>query len=313
MATSVRLSLLLALLLHCPGAIAQGVKPFCDVLVWHASEETSSIWSSVISSSSFSAEDVDFGWKPGFRLGFVHEPEEPAWDAKVAWTCFRTSEQITIPTGTSLVVPEFFSAFASGDGFSFTGATLDWSLAYNTVLVETGRKIALGDCVWLRPSFGLTGALIDQKVRLDLANSSGLTGTERVTHKFSGLGPSFGLSGGWDISRCGQLSLVGSLSADLLFGTWNVDDTYRRTGGTSTGTAYGSLTTSLNDSNLGTPVLKYFLGLEWTRPGEVTITGRLGYELQWWANQQRMPTFQQLPMHGDLTLQGLTCGLSFSF
>ena len=69
----------------------------------------------------------------------------------------------------------------------------------------------------------------------------------------------------------------------------------------------------MKDSCLGTPVIRYFLGLEWEREGCVMITGRVGYELQWWANQQRMTTFQQLPMHGDLTLQGLTCGISVGF
>jgi hypothetical protein len=69
----------------------------------------------------------------------------------------------------------------------------------------------------------------------------------------------------------------------------------------------------MKDSSLGSLNLNYFLGLEWIHRGDVTITARLGYELQWWANQQRLPTFQQLPMHGDLTLQGLTCGISVGF
>jgi hypothetical protein len=69
----------------------------------------------------------------------------------------------------------------------------------------------------------------------------------------------------------------------------------------------------MKDSSLGVPVLRYFLGLEWVHKGNVTLNARVGYELQWWANQQRMLAFQQLPMHGDLTIEGLTCGVSIGF
>jgi hypothetical protein len=64
---------------------------------------------------------------------------------------------------------------------------------------------------------------------------------------------------------------------------------------------------------MGTLMLRYFCGLEWTRVGKRTITAWAGYEMQWWASQQRMTSFQQLPMHGDLTLQGISCGISLCF
>ena len=42
-------------------------------------------------------------------------------------------------------------------------------------------------------------------------------------------GRAFGISGGWSLPRCRNLSLVGSFSADFLFGQWNVNDAYART------------------------------------------------------------------------------------
>ena len=140
-----------------------------------------------------------------------------------------------------------------------------------------------------------------------------LSAEENVTHDFWGIGPSFGISGGWSLPRCKNLSLVGSFSADFLFGQWNVNDAYARTDIVPLAGTYRAFTTSMTDSCLGAPVLRYFLGLEWVHQGNVTLTARVGYELQWWANQQRMLAFQQLPMHGDLTLEGLTCGVSVGF
>ena len=117
----------------------------------------------------------------------------------------------------------------------------------------------------------------------------------------------------WILPKCGNLSLTGSFSADFLFGQWNVNDAYTRTDNQPPAGVYGAVVTSMKDSCLGVPVLNYFLGLQWRHEGPITLDVRAGYELQWWANQQRLPAFQQLPMHGDLTLTGLTCGVSVGF
>jgi hypothetical protein len=309
-----RLTLSMALLACCSAATAQGVTPFCDMLYWHASEQASTVWSNSVTSSSFAVENVPFDWSPGFRLGFGHQADEQSWDVKLYWTYFRTSRDVEVASGTSLVIPEFFSGFVAGDTYFYLQGWLDWNLTYNTIDLEAGRKFAVGQSAWLRPSLGIKTAVIQQKARLDLADQwLGLSAEEDVTHDFWGIGPSFGISGAWVMPRCRSLSLVGSFSGDLLFGEWNVNDAYTRTDQQIPLGVYGALTTSMKNSSLGTPVLRYFLGLEWEREGCVTITGRVGYELQWWANQQRMTTFQQLPMHGDLTLQGLTCGISVGF
>lgn len=53
----------------------------------------------------------------------------------------------------------------------------------------------------------------------------------------------------------------------------------------------------------------YFLGFEWRFQAKALVTLRAGYEMQFWSNQLRLPIFQALPIHGDLTLQGGTCGI----
>lgn len=312
-----RFILLLILLTGCSDAIAQGVTPFADVLVWHPSEETSSVWSSAVTLSeslnTFSPANVQFDWNAGFRIGLAHRRDQQSWDAKLYWTSFRTSADAAYPLGGQLTIPEFFSGFISGDARFFDGAKLDWGFTFNTIDFELGRTIGIGKSVSVRPSLGLKAALIDQKIRADWTSSLGLDATERIDHDFRGAGPSFGIDGRWVFPRYRNLSLVGSISGAFLWGTWNIEDTYERTDTAHPIFVYGAFTTSMKDSSLGTLNLNYFMGLEWVRPGNVTITGRLGYELQWWANQQRLTTFQQLPMHGDLTLQGLTCGICLGF
>jgi hypothetical protein len=301
------------------------VTPFCDVLYWHASAEPSTVWSNAAYANSFSAENVPFDWSPGFRVGFGHKLDEQSWDVKLYWTYFRTSQdaQVSIENPQAgAVVPEFFSSLVGSmdNGIPiFSQASIDWNLTYNTIDLELGRSFDVGESAWIRPSLGIKTAVIQQNVHLDFAQPYAtfpilsLSATEDITHKFWGIGPSFGISGGWSLPNCQNLSLVGSFSADFLFGQWNVNDAYARTDINYLFGNYRAFTTSMTDSCLGTPVLRYFLGLEWVHQGNVTLTARVGYELQWWANQQRMLAFQQLPMHGDLTIEGITCGVSVGF
>ena len=311
-----RLTLTLALMACCSTAIAQGVTPFCDMLYWRASEETSAVWSNVVSSSSsgssFSAETMQFDWSPGFRVGFGHQSAPDSWDANLYWTYFRTSQDAAVRG--DIIVPEFFSGAISGDGRAFSSGAIDWNLTYNTIDLEAGRKVAVGESAWIRPSMGIKAAVIQQRIRLALANPGlRISAEEDVTHDFWGIGPSFGVSGAWNPPEYGNLSLTGSLSADFLFGQWNVNDAYARTDDQAPVGVYRAMVTGMKDSCLGVPVLRCFFGLQWAHEGGVAITARAGYELQWWANQQRLLAFQQLPMHGDLTLAGITCGVSVGF
>jgi hypothetical protein len=308
-----RLTLSLALIACCSTAIAQGVTPFCDMLYWRASEETSAVWSDIVTLSSFSAQTMQFDWNPGLRVGFGYQSDEESWDVKFYWTYFRTSQDAT--ANGDCIFPQFFSSSVSGNASGFNWGSIDWGLTYNTIDLEVGRKFSIGASAWIRPSMGIKAAIIQQKIQLDLANTgNGMNAEENVANDFWGVGPSFGISGAWNLPKCKRLSLVGSFSVDLLFGQWNVNDAYARTDNQSlAGGVYGAFVTSMKDASLGVPALRYFLGLEWAHEGNVKITARVGYELQWWANQQRVTAFQQLPMHGDLTLEGLTCGVSVGF
>ena len=351
-----RLTLTLTLLACCSTASAEGVRPFCDALYWRASAATSAVWSSVIDASlfsddsSFTAETLQFGWDPGFRGGVeLGRPERSdSWDARLYWTNFHTSSSASA-YGNVGVMPEFFSSFVGSDIIDFNRAAVDWGLTYNTIDLELGRKYRVSPTTWFRPSMGIKAGIIRQKARMDLQRDvlglDLLSAEAEARNNFWGIGPSFGISGGWSFWRggeasnsqqCGQelaeyagptlstthvssfpkrhdLSLVGSFSADFLFGRWDVDDSYRRTDALVAPTDYREYTTSMNDTCLGTPVLHCFLGLQWVYQGKMALTAHAGYEMQWWANQQRTTTFQQLPMHGDLTIEGLTCGLSIDF
>jgi hypothetical protein len=296
----------------CSPADAKGVTPFAEVLIWQPSAETSTVWSSVVNANTFEAANLDFGWNAGFRAGLNMQPAEALWDFNLSVTHFATSQTAFVPEGGHLVLPEFFSGFVSGDGFAFTSAGLDWSLNYTNFDLEAGHRIALSESLEIRPAFGIRAAVINQTIDSRWADSLlGLTAVENVQHDFFGIGPSAGLGARW--TPVEHFSLVGECSGALMYGVWNVSDDFRRTDGGAPLLSYEAFSTSMNDATLGTVMIRSFFGFEWTIPSRFEIVARVGYEVQWWANQQRLLTFQQLPMHGDLTFQGGTCGVVVCF
>ena len=115
----------------------------------------------------------------------------------------------------------------SGDVSLLNSASIDWRLTYNTIDLEAGRKFAIGESAWIRPSLGIKTAIIQQRIQLDTSDVLYGTSTEEdITHDFWGIGPSFGIGGAWNLPTCDNLSLIGSFSADFLFGQWNVNDAY---------------------------------------------------------------------------------------
>lgn len=295
-------------------AQAEGMTPFAEAIVWHASAETSSVWASEVPLlvQEFEATNLDFGWNAGVRAGLEIKPPEWLWDVRFTVTHFQTSQDAAIEDGFNLVIPEFFSGFLSGDAFDFTAASVYWSIQYTTFDWEVGHDIYLSENCLIRPTFGLKGAIIDQNVHSKWGDVFGLIAVENVSHEFFGIGPSAGIGARWSPIP-GNFCLVGDLTGSMLYGVWNVEDDYQRVGGLPSSSTYDAFSTSMNDSKLGTVMIRSFFGAEWRLPMHANVVGRVGYEMQWWANQQRFLTFQQLPMHGDLTFQGGVCGIAITY
>lgn len=303
--------LFLLMSIYSLNAGAQGLSIFADLLVWHASEETASSWSSVITTPKsnvtiFSPKNIDFNWGRGFRGGFLYE-SECFWDTKLYWTYLPSKKSVNLSPADQIITPEFFSGFLSGN--FFFGANIDWQLVMNTIDLEASHKFNISKSVSIRPSIGIKGGTINQNINAQW-NALIYTARENLENNFFGVGPSFGINAKWNVYK--TFNLVGDFSTALMWGNWKVNDTYKRPSislGPIPIITPTTITTNMNDSKLGTIMFDYFIGLEWTHQGRSRVTLQLGYEMQYWANQLRLPTFQQLPLHGDLTLQGGTCGI----
>lgn len=278
---------------------------FGDALIWHASEQEASTWASVISkptstTADFDAANIDFGWDLGFRGGVRYEPGNTPRDIRLYWTYFSSKTSNNFGMGEKIVAPEFFSGFISQN--IFFGGGINWKLDLNMLDVDIGHKLDIGNAIMIRPALGIKGGTINQTVNCDW-NAGVYTANEEVLQKFWAVGPSFTVQSKWHIFE--NMSLIGDLATAFLWGNWNVVDTYNRPSALLVTPT--TITTTMSNSRLGTVMFDYFMGFEWVHRGRSNVTIQLGYEMQFWANQLRMTTFQILPVHGDLTLQGGTC------
>lgn len=293
-------------------AMAYHPTVFYQPVYWKASEQDASIWATQVTSTSSTREryvpsNVSFDASPGFKLGMAAESDTGEWQGKAYWTSYGTKTNSNYRLNFQLVIPEFFSGFLSGN--YFFGANSNWDINLNTLDLQAIRVMPVTSKLTLKPILGLKGAVIDQTVNT-VWDALIYESHEHVTHDYLGLGPSFGL--GADYQLTDHWHALGEMTASFLWGRWDVKDIYHRPAVPLVTTAT-TITTTLSDDQLGTWMLDDFLGLEWEHAGSVNAALTFGYELQYWADQLRMTTFQQLPNRGDLTLQGATCGLFLTF
>jgi hypothetical protein len=286
-------------------ASAEGFAAIADLLLLRASEESAATWATFVKetgrTTDLDATNVDLEWDPGFRLGTEYESKNNVWDSELYWTYVPSKANSKFGIGRQIVVPEFFSGFLSGN--IFFGAKMDWRITVNMVDFAVGHKFAAGNGLTIRPSIGVKTGTIYQTINCSWYADI-YTATEYVKHNFAGIGPSFAVDTRWNVYK--GFSLMGDFATAFMWGNWRIKDTYQRPAALGLVTAT-TITTSMNNSKLGTMMFAYVLGLEWKYTGRSDVTLQLGYEMQLWTNQLRLTTFQQLPVHGDLTLQGGTC------
>jgi Legionella pneumophila major outer membrane protein precursor len=289
-----------------------------EFLIWYASEQPSSLWANATTTTVQNLNFTDhvdiaiasFDWNYGFRVGIGHTMEHDQWDTQLYWAWFRTSAASNIPTVNALintVYLEFDGSFLHGDLFLGKAASINWSLLFNMLDWELGRNCLITKALSMRPFIGIKGGCINQNIlaKVNLVTS---IGKERLENHFWGIGPSGGLNTAWTIGHVSSHSfnLFGDFSAATMWGNWHVKDVYHN----------GSevIPVKIDMTSLGSLMLRGFLGIGWdTHTSGYRIAATLGYEMQIWFNQLRIPTVPQLPVHGDLTLQGGIFNARFDF
>lgn len=296
---------------------------FANYLYWRASEETSSFVANVISNKTATHKDFEitenrFDWDHGIRSGIGYHLPYDHWDTQLYWTGYNTKTSTHISSPSATITSEFFAGFMVDfvNIDDLLQGSVTWSLKYNIFDWEIGRIFCPSPTWSLRPLIGLKGGTIDQHITSKWTFASGTPrqnyrSIERVKNDFSGIGPQIGLNAEWTFLHfCNNsLKLFGDFSLATLWGRWRIKDTYRDS-------RPKEMRVHLNRIEFGSLTLRGFAGLGWEtllKNNTSRFTARLGYEMQLWLSHLRLPAFQQLILHGDLTLQGGTFECRFDF
>jgi hypothetical protein len=307
--------LVLTLLPLCVGA--QGLSVFGDYLYWNASEQTDSVWANAIGAQgnqiTYALPNVKFNSNSGYKVGIKYDLPQ-LWSVRLAWTHLLSNKSDGYTANANqIITPEFFSGYLSSD--IFNSATINWQINMKTIDFDISHPLKITRTLSISPSIGVKSAAINQTINTgfnEVIDSFPIySSTEIVKNNYTGIGPSFGVDANWNFY--GDFSFVGDFATALMWGRWNINDTYSRPSALFGLISPKTITTSLNNSKLGTAMFDYFLGVEWSHKVIAQMNFFLGYQMQYWPNQLRAPTFQLLPLHGDLTYQGLTCGISLGF
>ena len=263
----------------------------------------------------------DFKFDPGVRVSAGYDFGEKNWDVFLRWTYHYTD-----PTGSTsrpensseiilLALKEFYGANNSQIEVPFDSGHAKWKNQFNVLDLEMGYDYFFSNRFSIRPNFGLKAAWIDMDYDINFRNAN--IGTNffqpiyidvqlRKKSDYWGVGPEVGIDGnlhmGWGFS------LYSRVSGALMYGAYKV-----RYSQTDTNTS------RLRLSNSGEyrqrAMAQVVAGIEWAKcfSNGVLLAFNLGWEGQYWWNQNEMRIVIDAQPMGDLTFTGLDAGIRLDF
>jgi hypothetical protein len=291
-----------------------------DFLYWTISETGTDNWAQVISpvakNQSIKFLDIDFNWRPGFRVGANYISENHEWETRLYYTWFQTNASNSATTSTDEIHSSFSSNFYAnntyGNGLSgpyYHQASIDWDFLYNSFDWEIGRLFNYSHYK-LHPFVGLKAAFLNQSINtlwIQPFNNSDktpistfYTATEDIKNNFWGVGPSFGLNAQWDLFNINehQFGVFGDFSGAFLWGGWSISDIYQNDTPTNISTV-----NNIRSSAIG--MTRALLGVDWQRKIQnLDFIFKLAYEGQAWTNQLKFYSFDGGRQNNTLYIQG---------
>lgn len=168
---------------------------------------------------------MDFEYKPGFKVGLGITSNYDCWDFFAEYTWFRStvSQSVTAPTpGTILPTTGVYQVSGGGP---FNAASSSWHSTLDILDGRMGRWHYVGKQLTFHPYFGLRAAWISQ-------DWSTVYSTDTVTFlaeqqlKSWGVGPQVGVDTHWNF--CYGFRIYGQAEADILFTRYTTQRTYNQ-------------------------------------------------------------------------------------
>ncbi len=286
---------------------------FAEALYWYTSETVD--WAFTLNQNQNSVKTAyktfTFDWAPGFCIGLGYNMEHDQWDTQARYTWFQSkaSDHTNGP-----VTPAFLAARLSLlEPFDNGRASLH--IHYNMFTWDLGRSFLVSKYLLLRPAIGVRGGWVDQTIdsHWTIVDIFGLhSATENIKQRFTGGGPTGGVSGKWSFGNVLQsfFSLIGQIEASYLWGYWSIRDKF------TDNLFFTTIFIKTLDRNFGSFMLRSFMGFGWDcnfNQNQSHFALKLGYEIEDWFNQFQIFSDASGAQNNNLILQGLNLSLRFDF
>lgn len=236
------------------------------------------------------AFEIDYEYKPGFRIGLGGDLPFKGWDVHLNWTRFRFDiSSTTVSNEHNLLILE--GNLDRGFGFVGNKATGRWDFSYNSLDFDWGRRLFLDSTLIVRPSFGMKTLWIRHKVRKVLDNvetfapgGQGIPAppeTVNIDFDVWGIGPFAAFYGKWNWIY--GLGLAGSIKGAIIW--YDTDVKFFAREDELQGQAVTVTNIDLKyGANRVRPVAELFVGLDWEWcfiPKWLSVQLSIGYETQY--------------------------------
>jgi len=298
-----------------PEAQPRTVDISVDALYWYTSESVDWAFTLEGNQSSFqtSYKTFTFDWAPGFRVGLGYNMQYDRWDTQASYTWFQS--RASDHTSGSVTSAFFAARLSLLEPFSTGRASLN--IHYNIFDWDLGRGFLVSKYLFLRPSIGLKGGWIKQKIHSawTIPNFLGSTflflASEKLKQSFQGVGPKGGVTGKWCFGNIKKqsFSFIGMFEAGYLWGHWSIRDKY-------IDDLLTVIYVNTSSRNYGSVVLHGFMGFGWDcnfDHDRSHIGLQLVFEIQDWFNQFQIFSDASGSQNNNLILQGLNFGLIYDF
>ena len=113
--------------------------------------------------------DLDFTYKPGFKVGFGMNFDYGMWDTFLAYTWLRGTQEASASLNPNNLSKGLFPAWEIPSFLNptYSSGSEKWTLQLHLIDWDLGRNYAVGTELCLRPFIGLCAAIIDQDLHVD--------------------------------------------------------------------------------------------------------------------------------------------------
>jgi hypothetical protein len=273
-----------------------------DLLYWQAKENGLEPYF-----TKTAVREPSFKWDPGFRVGFGTSLPHDKWDLSLLFTHLHTKAFVPFHSDPSPLFPSWTEKLAAAPAF-VDEARLRWRLHLGLLDLDLMRCFEATRRLTFHLGLNLRTAWIRQKLKVIYRGGALFPGDEdelSAKNKFWGIGPGIKASSLFDVWK--GWSLLGKGAFALLQGEFYVHqdedselEEFLKIHSVYTGSA---------------PIVELGLGIQ-KKFGKNLVVNLIWEELFLWG-QNRLLHFlngsSSAANQGDLTLQGITLGISARF